>query len=115
MLPPIILGAQKLNSDSAKSVTRYVPILLVVTYMVCVIKIHFSSGYGSLPGSTRNSVIETNLPPVLGHPNMYTSESDIVYKSSPDTSPLATKKWSLSGYRQSREESNPWVHTGIFT
>ena len=62
-------------------------------------------------------MIETSLPPVLGHPNMYTSESDIVHKSSPDTSPLVTKKWSVSGYRHSREESNPWVcrYRSIFT
>ena len=67
----------------------------------------FSSGYGSLPGSTRNSVIDTSLPPVPGH---YGSDSDIVQKTSPDMSPLAAKKCSgVSGYRQSREESNSWV------
>lgn len=70
---------------------------------------NFSSGYGSLPGSTRNSVIETNLPPVPGHACVYGSDSDLVHKSSPDTSPLAAKKWSVSGYRQSREEPNAWV------
>lgn len=68
---------------------------------------YFSSGYGSLPGSTRNSVIDTSLPPV---PGQCGSDSDIVQKSSPDTSPLAAKKCNgVSGYRQSREESNSWV------
>lgn len=74
-------------------------------------KFFFSSGYGSLPGSTRNSVTETTLPRVPCHSNMYGSDSDIVQKCSPDTSPLATKKWSVSCYRQSREEPNGWVCT----
>lgn len=92
-----------------KIIHKYMLCLCVYcAYILCVLNI-FSSGYGSLPGSTRNSMIDTSLPPVPGHSNMYGSDSDIVHKSSPDTSPLAKKKWSMSGYRQSREEPNSWV------
>ena len=68
----------------------------------------YSSGYGSMPNSTRNSVIENTLPPVSGCSNMFGSDSDI-QKNSPDTSPLAAKKWSVSSCRRSRDESTSWV------
>lgn len=59
-----------------------------------------------MPGSTRNSVVDASLPPVPGHFNIFGSDSDIVHKCSPETSPLAAKKYSTTaGYRQSREET----------